>query len=149
VAAAPLLPGGPLPAALQALFTGPQGTLKADRIEAVLAETGSGLERLEGYTNVSLTLGGLADRRTATGARLTYHAEDEQYDMSGTALNPLKLVEACREITGKTLTFYKSAERIIVDGDRQIRTNTKSGAGAACTPPPASATAPAATPAPR
>jgi lipopolysaccharide transport protein LptA len=139
----------PRPPMPQALFTGTQGVLTADRIEVVLAETGSGLSRLEGYTNVSLVLGNTpSDRRTATGARLTYHAQDEQYDMTGTALAPLTLAEACREITGKTLTFYKSTDRIIVDGARETRTNTKSGSGAACSQPPAG-TAPAATPAPR
>ncbi len=142
-------PGAPLPPALQPLFTGPQGVLKADRIEIVLAKTGSALSRLEGYTNVTLTLGTPRDGRTATGARLTYHAEDERYDMTGTALVPLALTEPCRQITGKTLTFYKSADRIVVDGNQEIRTSTKSGSGAACTSTPAASSTPAATPAPR
>ncbi len=70
---------------------------------------------------------GTPTRRTATGGRLTYRASAEQYDIAGTAAAPVKVVESCREITGKTLTFYKSTDRITVDGNEEIRTETKSG----------------------
>ena len=72
---------------------------------------------------------GTPTRRTATGARLTYRAANEEYQMVGTATAPVRVAESCRETTGKTLTFYKSADRITVDGNQEIRTETKSGGG--------------------
>jgi len=120
--------------AVQAQLGGPQGDLRADRIEVLLAEQGGHVNRLEAYTNVSLKL----DARTATGDRLTYFAEDERYLMSGAGAKPVKVIEMCREITGKTLTFFKSADRIIVDGNEEIRTQTKNGVSPACTATPRS-----------
>ena len=114
--------------AMQTQLSGPQGELRADRIEVILAEGGGRLDRLEAYTNVTMQIDpGTPTRRTATGGRLTYRAADEQYDVAGTAAAPVKVAESCREITGKTLTFYKSTDRIIVDGNEEIRTETKSG----------------------
>ena len=81
------------------------------------------MDRLEAFTNVTLRL----DDRLATGTRLTYHAPDERYVMDGTPAAPVKVVEACRETMGSTLTFFKSADRIIVDGNEEIRTRTTSG----------------------
>ena len=120
--------------AVQAQLSGPQGDLHADRIEVVLAEKGGHIDRLEAYTNVSLKL----DMRTATGDRLTYFADDERYLMSGGGAKPVKVVEACKETTGKTLTFFKSTDRIIVDGNEEIRTQTKNGVSPACTATPRS-----------
>jgi len=120
--------------AVQAQLGGPQGDLRADRIEVLLAEQGGHVNRLEAYTNVSLKL----DARTATGDRLTYFAEDERYLMSGAGAKPVKVIEMCRETTGKTLTFFKSADRVIVDGNEEIRTQTKNGVSPACTATPRS-----------
>jgi hypothetical protein len=39
---------------------------------------------------------------------------------------PVNVVEACRATTGKTLIFYRSTDRILVDGNEEIRTQTKS-----------------------
>jgi hypothetical protein len=78
------------------------------------------LERVEGYEAVTLRESG----RTATGDRLSYLAADEQYDMTGI---PVRIVEQCRETTGRTLTFYKAVDRILVDGQQITRTRTKSG----------------------
>jgi lipopolysaccharide transport protein LptA len=119
---------------VQAQLGGPQGDLRADRIEVLLAEQGGHVNRLEAYTNVSLKL----DARTATGDRLTYFAEDERYLMSGAGAKPVKVIEMCRETTGKTLTFFKSADRIIVDGNEEIRTQSKNGVSPACTATPRS-----------
>jgi LPS export ABC transporter protein LptC len=132
VVAAPARAGGaatpPLAASLQPQLSGPQGELRADRIEVFLVDGGGGLDRLEAYTNVTMRIDpGTPTRRTATGSRLTYRAASEQYDVAGTAAMPVKVTESCREITGKTLTFYKSTDRIIVDGNEEIRTETKSG----------------------
>ena len=57
--------------ARDAQLRGPQGDLRAERIEIVLAKEGNKVERLEGYTRVTLKL----DMRTAVGARLTYLRE--------------------------------------------------------------------------
>lgn len=105
-------------------LTGPQGDLRAGRIELLLKEGGGGAERLEAYNNVTARI----DMRVATGARLTYVAEDQRYVMTGAAVVPVKLVEECRETTGKTLIFFKSTDRIIVDGNEEIRTETSRSA---------------------
>lgn len=108
--------------------SGPQGDLRATRIEVVLGETSGRAERLEAFANVNVRL----DTRIATGDRLTYYSSDERYVMSGVATIPVKIVEGCRETTGKIVTFFKSTERIIVDGNEEIRTQSKPGVG----PPP-------------
>ncbi|HXH25763.1 MAG TPA: hypothetical protein VNI78_10970, partial [Vicinamibacterales bacterium] len=106
-----------------ASLTGPEGTLRAGRIEIVLATEANRAERLEAHTAVSMTVGA----RRATGDRLTYHAADERYDVSGVRGTPVKVVDGCSEMTGRTLTFFKSVARIIVDGAEQTHTLTKSG----------------------
>jgi hypothetical protein len=61
----------------------------------------------------------------ATGTQLTYEPAEEKYIITGA---PVKLVESqCRESTGKTLTFFKSSDRVIVDGNEENRTQTKGG----------------------
>lgn len=99
---------------------GPQGDLSADRIELYLAESGRAADRVEAFQGVTLR----TDQRVATGERLTYIAGDERYVMAGA---PVKIVEECRETTGKSLTFFKSTDRILVDGNEESRTQTKSG----------------------
>jgi LPS export ABC transporter protein LptC/lipopolysaccharide transport protein LptA len=103
-----------------ARLNGPQGDLVARKIELYLGMNDSELERVEGYEAVTLRDAG----RTATGDRLSYLAADEQYDMTGI---PVRIVEECRETTGRTLTFYKAVDRILVDGQQITRTRTKSG----------------------
>jgi lipopolysaccharide export system protein LptA len=130
----------------QAQLSGPQGDLRADRIEVILAPAGSHVDRLEAYTSVSMKV----DLRAATGERLTYFAADERYLMSGAGTKSVKVVENCRETTGRTLTFFKSTDRIIVDGNEEQRTQTRNGVSPACstTRPtvPAPSTPPAARP---
>jgi lipopolysaccharide export system protein LptA len=112
----------------EAHVNGPQGDLRATKIELYFVESGGSLERAEGYEKVKL----LSEGRTATGARMTYFAAEERYLMSGT---PVTIVEECRVTTGKTLTFFRSTDRIIVDGNEEIRTltrNNPSGAAATC-----------------
>ena len=100
---------------------GPQGDLRAVKIELYFVEAGGSLERAEAYEKVRLE----ADARTATGARMTYYAADEKYVMSGAPVRILE-VDECRETTGKTLTFWRSTDRILVDGNEENRTLTKS-----------------------
>src|SRR5690606_11435294 len=108
---------------------GPQGDLRAVKIELYFVEGGGSLDRAEAYEQVRLD----ADRRTAAGARLTYTAADEKYVMSGAPVRILE-VEECRETIGKTLTFWRSTDSILVDGNEEIRTLTKSGG--TCAEPP-------------
>ena len=133
---APLAPDAPPPAGAPdapsygAQLSGPQGDLRADRIVVVLAKDETRMERLEGYDAIDLRI----DQRVATGTRLTYHTEDERYVMSGSPSVPVKVVEPCRETIGRTLTFFKSTDRIVVDGNEEIRTRTTSGGP--CPQPP-------------
>ena len=115
-----------------AQLIGPQGDLRAARIEVLLAKDASRAERLEAYGDVRAKV----DTRVATGDRLTYHADDERYVMTGVATVPVKIVEECRETSGRTVTFFKSAERVIVDGNEEIRTQSRSG-GTPCAELPA------------
>jgi lipopolysaccharide export system protein LptA len=104
-----------------ARLNGPDGDLAADKIEIYLLENGSEVERLEAYAAVTLRM---PDGRRGSGARLTYVAKDAQYDMAGT---PVTLEDESGQTTGNSLTFYRSADRIVVDGKEQRRTEVKRG----------------------
>ena len=121
-----------------ARLNGPQGDLSAPVIDIFLLEGGSQVERLEAYpapaarpaappvaaaAAVSIRT---PDGRRATGSRLRYQSDGERYEMVGA---PVRIVEECRETTGKTLTFFRSADRIIVDGNEQTRTEVKGSSG--------------------
>lgn len=125
---APLVAEKPAPAQL----SGPQGDLKAHRIVVHLAKSESRMERLEAFDDISLRL----DTRVATSSRVTYFAEDERYVFTGTPAVPVRVVDACRETLGQTLTFYKTTDRIIVDGNEERRTQTKTGGGPCAEPRP-------------
>jgi lipopolysaccharide export system protein LptA len=90
-----------------------------------LAKAESRMERLEAFDEVTLRL----DTRVATSSRVTYFAGDERYVLSGTPAVPVKVVEGCRETIGQTLIFFKTTDRIIVDGNEERRTQTKTGGG--------------------
>jgi hypothetical protein len=114
-------------------LNGPDGDVTAQHIELVLAKERSHVERLDAYTAVSVTIGS----RTATGARLTFHAADARYVMAAGPGVPVRIVDrstnSCTETTGRTLTFFKGTDRMTVDGNDEMRTETKSGGP--CTPP--------------
>ena len=130
--AIPAAVAGAVPAAVAlSQLSGPQGDLRGDRIEVVLAKAESRIERLEAYTAVNVHL----DTRIATGDRLTFHAGEERYVMTGVPTVPVKIVEECRETLGRTVTFFRTADRIIVDGNEEVR--TRSSRGAACPQTPA------------
>ena len=120
-----------------AQLSGPQGDLRGERIEIALAKEGNKVERLEGYTGVTLKL----EKRTAVGSRLTYYASEERYVMSAAGTTRVTVTDVqtapsgavtCRETVGRTLTFYKSTDTISVDGNDQNRTETQVKA---CAPP--------------
>jgi lipopolysaccharide export system protein LptA len=97
---------------------GPQGDLRAARVELYLKEGGSELAKVEGYTSVTMR----DAARTATGDRLTFFSEEGRYVMVGA---PVSIVAECRETTGRTLTFFKSTNNIIVDPTDELRTQTR------------------------
>ena len=106
---------------VNAQLSGPQGDLRSPRIVVYMAKTGNGMERLEAFTNVDLHV----DTRAATGSRLIYYTADERYVITGVPGKPVKVIEGCHETTGMTLTFFKSTDRIIVEGNEERRTETK------------------------
>ncbi len=100
-----------------------EGDMTAAKIELYLKPSGDELERAEAYEKVTLK----EQNRTTTGARMTYTTLDERYVFVGA---PVKIIDQCdRETTGKTLTFVKSTDNIVVDGNQQTRTQTKGGGG--------------------
>ena len=99
--------------------SGPQGDLRAARIELYLAAASRELDRVEGYTNVSLQ----DAARKASGDRLTYVSADGRYLMVG---SPVTIEADCRETTGRTLTFYKSTNNIVVEPSEEYRTQVRS-----------------------
>ena len=107
-----------------ARMNGPEGDVKADKIELYLQDGGGALDRAEAYVNVSLR----SQNRTSLGDRLSYFAADARYVMSGTSVRIFEQLPAeCRETVGRTLTFYRSTDSINVDGNRERRTQTTSG----------------------
>jgi LPS export ABC transporter protein LptC len=114
----------------QAYLGGPQGELRAWRIETVLSPDAGKADRLEAYDDVTFRV----DMKRASGDRLTYFAEDERYVMTGTAVAPVCFGDPSRATTGKTLVFYRSADKVLVDGNEETRTQTKSGGACATLP---------------
>ena len=121
-----IAPTGDKPVAPVSLaqLSGVQGDLRARLINVMLAKDASRLERLDAQTEVTVRL----DKRIATGDRLAYYPADERYVITGIPTMPVRIVEECRETSGRTVTFFKSAERIIVDGNEEVRTlSSRSG----------------------
>ena len=104
-----------------AQLDGDQGNLRADTIEMKLARSENTLDGLEAKGQVTA----LVDRRTVTGVHLTYSPADDKYVVNGA---PVKMIDAdCAETSGKILTFWKASDRVIFDGNDEIRTQTKGG----------------------
>jgi lipopolysaccharide transport protein LptA len=104
-------------------LSGSEGDMTADRIELYLKPSGDELDRAEAYDTVTLR----EQRRKTTGSRMTYLTDDEKYIVTG---SPVAIVDECgRETVGRTLTFLKATDSILVDGNARIRTQTKGGGG--------------------
>ena len=123
----PAAVAAPASPASQSYLSAAPGEIRAERIALVLVPGSSATDRLEATGDVSLRAG----TRRASSARLTYVARDQRYELTGTAPRPVSVVESCRATTGKTLIFYRSTDRILVDGNEEIRTQTKSGGSCA------------------
>jgi LPS export ABC transporter protein LptC len=109
---------------------GEQGNLSAGKLELRLQKTDNTLDRLEASGAVTA----IVDRRTVTGTRLTYSPTDDKYVAVGV---PVKMVDAeCKETSGKTLTFWKASDRVQIDGNDEVRTQTKGGGKCTVVPPP-------------
>jgi lipopolysaccharide export system protein LptA len=102
-------------------MTGPQGDMTAARIELYLKPSGDELERAEAHDDAGkMTL--KEQNRTTTGVHMKYTTVDEQYAVTGL---PVSIVDQCgRETTGRTLTFHRATDTIVVDG-KGFRTQTK------------------------
>jgi lipopolysaccharide transport protein LptA len=112
----------------EAQLEGVQGTLRADRIELHLAPKDNTLDRLEAEGG---TVRVVIEKREATGTQLTYLPADEQYKLVG---SPVKLIESCRETTGRTLVFFRNSDKLEVDGNEEQRVQSKGNAN--CPEPP-------------
>ena len=111
-----------------AQLDGEQGNLRAATIELQLAKGDNTLEGLEADGQVTA----LVDRRTVTGAHLSYSPTDDKYIVTGA---PVKMIDVdCQETSGKTLTFWKASDRVVVDGNNEVRTQTKGGGKCPATP---------------
>jgi lipopolysaccharide transport protein LptA len=112
-----------------AQLDGDQGNLRAAKIEVKLAAADNTLDGLAANGQVTA----IVDRRTVTGGQLNYSPADDKYVITGT---PVKMVDAdCQETSGKTLTFWKASDRFIVDGNEEVRTQTKGGGKCTTVPP--------------
>jgi LPS export ABC transporter protein LptC len=104
-------------------MSGPDGDMTASRIELYLKSSGDELERAEAYDNLTLR----EQNRETKGSKMIYTTANETYVITGT---PVKIVDQCkRETIGRTLTFNKGTDSVVVDGNSQIRTQTKGGNG--------------------
>jgi LPS export ABC transporter protein LptC/lipopolysaccharide transport protein LptA len=104
-------------------LTGTQGDTTAAKIELYLLESGDEIERAEAYDDGKNDVTLRDQNRTTKGAHLTYHAADERYVVTG---RPVSILDECgRNTEGRTLTFFRTTDRIIVDGNEQVRTQSK------------------------
>jgi lipopolysaccharide export system protein LptA len=112
-----------------AQFDGDQGNLRAAKLDLQLAKDDNALQQLEATGQVIAAV----DKRTVTGTRLTYSTSDEKYTVVGA---PVKMINAdCQETNGKTLTFWKGSDRVVVDGNNEVRVQTKGGGKCPAAPP--------------
>jgi LPS export ABC transporter protein LptC/lipopolysaccharide transport protein LptA len=112
-----------------ARIRGAEGDLKSDKAVVFLAKEENTMERLEATGHVEMQTPGPegTGMRTANGDRLVYTASNEQYVM--TAAKVAKYRDECSETEGKSLTFYRSAGTITVDGNQQRRTEMRTAQG--------------------
>lgn len=119
------------------------GDMKAGKIEVYLAPDGRTLDRLEATGSVKLRL----EDRWATGDHLVYYEADGRYEMEGAPVEIVEEVEPeaslipqppprpgspptpppCQSTTGRSMTFYRDTDTVIVDGRRELRTESGTG----------------------
>lgn len=112
-----------------AQLDGDQGNLSAAVLSLQLAKNENTLEKLEATNAVTAVV----DRRTVKGVKLVYTQAEEMYVVTGA---PVTMVDAeCKETSGKKLTFWKASDRVQVDGNNEVRTQTKGGGKCPAVPP--------------
>lgn len=112
-----------------ATLDGESGNLRAEKIEIVLAAGENSLARLDASEKVTA----IVDKRTVTGARLSYVPADEKYVVTGA---PVTMIDAeCQEMSGKTLTFFRASDKVQLDGNDEVRSQTKGGGKCVPIPP--------------
>ncbi|MDP2317858.1 MAG: LPS export ABC transporter periplasmic protein LptC [Acidobacteriota bacterium] len=112
-----------------ATLDGESGNLRAEKIEIVLAAGENSLERLDASEQVTA----IVDKRTVTGARLSYVPAEEKYVVTGA---PVTMIDAeCQEMSGKTLTFFRASDKVQLDGNDEVRSQTKGGGKCVPIPP--------------
>ncbi len=105
----------------KAHIIGPEGDVVGERIELFLKPDVNELERAEGYgANGSVIV--KETGRTATGARLTYTAENETYVMTGTPVVAIETAPPdCKKSIGAVLTFQRAVGTVSTAGNGVIR----------------------------
>jgi len=103
----------------KAHVSGQQGDLRARQIELYLVDKSRELDRVEADGEVSLQDGA----RKAYGDHLTFVSAEGRYVVVG---SPVRIEADCRETTGRTLTFFKSTNNIVVEPGEEYRTQVKS-----------------------
>ena len=102
-------------------LSGSQGDLTAPKIELYLRPSGDELDRMEAYESIALR----DQDRKIRGSRLTYTTDDQRYVVTGA---PVTVNDECKgETRGRTLTYDKAADTVVIDGSEQARTQTKGG----------------------
>lgn len=127
----------------EARVAGPRGDLTGDVVHLFLEPDNKTLNRIVASGAAQL----LRPGQLVSGDRLVYHDADGRYEMSG---EPVRIIEEvkeeesedeapselpedeilstrCRETTGRTLTFFITADDVSVDGQAEARTETTSG----------------------
>lgn len=105
--------------------TGPQGDVTAHKIELYLNDDGRTLNKAEAYDEVVARLEG---GQRADGTRLTYYSVDDRYVMGGSPVKIVEIIEGgCRETVGRSLTFTRSTDTILIVGTEGNRSRTTPG----------------------
>ena len=110
----------------------PRSDLSAESIEVLLQGDARTLDRTLASGDVVLELPG----RRVTGETMAYDDADGRYEMEGDPVEILEQTEdACRETTGRTLTFFITDE-VQVDGGGEGRTSSTSDGCVSLSPGP-------------
>ena len=116
----------------EASLQNPRNDLSAESIEVLLQDDARTLDRTFASGNVILELPG----RRVTGETMAYDDADGRYEMEGDPVEILEQSEdACRETTGRTLTFFITDE-VQVDGEGEGRTSSTSDGCVSLSPGP-------------
>jgi lipopolysaccharide transport protein LptA len=100
-----------------------EGDLTAARVEIFLLPEGRELDRMEAHEKAEMVA---SDKRRATGAQITYRANDRSYHVTGA---PAVLSDACGDAEGRTITFFRATDRMIINGQEGRRSRTRGTAG--------------------